>query len=557
MEEKHDEFLDLIDEYSEPRTFKTRQIVSATVVAVDNEKNQVVFDYGGKGENWVDGTEFQDEKGNITVKKGDVVDLMVLKNRPLRFSYIEALKSKAWEKVQNAYDKGETVYGTIVGKNKGGFNMHVFGQQEVFMPNSHSFLNKRTLSKNSKGTKIPGRIIELKSNNAIFSHRQYLEEMQDKICRAIQQSIENGNTIFKGTLVSMHDFGLFVDIGGIEGLVPKSEITYKRFFNIKDEFKINQKVNVKLLKFEEEKKKLILSIKQTQPNPWDKFLTKHKVNDIIEGPVVSLEDFGAFVEIIPGVDGLIHVSEISWTEKIRHPKDILKHKQKVTAKILEINEKSRRVALGLKQLQVNPWEEFENEHPEGTTIEGTVSKIVDNGAEITVDNNLQAFIFDNDITWDQEPASVADYLKEGETLSFSVLKVDKDRQRILLGRKQLSGDPVQEYINAHRIHEDVQGTVISVNPFGLKVKLEEGVQGIVPQKEISSYDLGEEKKPFEDDTITARIIRMDAKDRQIVLSIRRYEKSMERSEIKEYSDRGGATFNLGDLLKGNDGEDKQ
>lgn len=547
MNEQRDEFLEMIDEYATPKNFRVGQIISAKVVSVDPQNKQVVFDYGGKGETWIPVDEFLDNEGKVNVKAGDLIDIMVSKKGPLRFSYKKALARKSYSVVKQAFEDEIAMDAKVTSKIKGGFLVEISGVS-AFMPFSLASIRPLRKPEAIVDQVITGKIIEMNRDKVIFSRRAILEEEKALKKQQVLENMEIGK-IYEGEIINIQDFGVFVDIGGMDGLVPRTEISFKRNFSFTKELKHGEKVNVKVLNYDAEKEKLLLSMKGALPDPWEQFASQYKTNDVIEGEVVFLKNFGAFVEIIPGVDGLIHISEMSWTEKLSHPSKMLKKGDKVKVKILNIKENDRLIALGLKQITANPWVEFKSKHPSGSVVNGKVSKIVDNGAEVDFEEGISGFIFARNLSWEDENPTVEDYFNLGEDYEFSILSVEPDRQRILLGRKQLSGDPVKEYMDKHRIGESVEVTVSSVNSFGLLVTIEPGVTGIVPRGEVASYDMDDKSSPSEGEKVSAKLIKFDKRDRKLVLSIKRYDNDMEKKELNKYLDRGESQATLGDLFK--------
>ncbi len=547
MMEHTEDFEKLIEEYTKPRKFTAGEIISAKIVSIDPENRQVIFDYQGKGEKWIPVEEFEDENGNINVKTGDIVELLVVSTNPLRFSYKGAVEKKAKDKIKKAFKNKLPVEGIISKKIKGGFIV-LIDSIETFMPFSLSSTRNLQNYDNLIGKKIKGFIIEFDNNKIIFSRKDYLIKEKELKKRNFLKEMKIGS-IYEGEIVNITDFGIFIEVSGIDGLVPIREITYKRKFNYKKEYKPGDKVNVKILNYDEKKDKLLLSIKQAQPDPWTVFKSKYSEGDTVLGEVVLLKDFGAFVEIIPGVDGLIHISDMSWTEKISHPSKMVNVGEKVKVKIINIDDKNKKVSLSLKHIAPNPWVEFKSNYPKGSKVRGLVKTFFDNGAEIALENNLTGVIFTRDISWDVDLKPVTEYLEEGKEYEFMVLDVNPDKKKIVLGKKQLVEDPIRAFMKTHKINDIVNGEIVDSNPFGYKVRLEEGVIAILPKREVSHYTYEGQKLPELGDKIAAKIKKYDKRDRRIVISIKDYEKELERKEISKYIDNGKDGVKLGELLK--------
>ncbi|MGJ4747551.1 30S ribosomal protein S1 [Leptospira sp. SA-E8] len=509
------------------------QVVEGKVVSVDNDNVYVAIE-GLKQEGRIPRSEF-DEKPEI----GSVVTALVKRKESTDSGCIlskkEADQRKGWEVVKDAFKNNYQVSGRLVNEIKGkGYIVNVEGS-ELFLPASQ-LSYKFSDGENYKGVELDFKVIEIneRTRSGVVSRKKLLDEVNNEKWDALAEKIKVGDKV-KATVSKIASFGVFCDLEGVVGLLRQRDISYKKFAPFKQYFTIGQEIELQVLEMEKENNKLALGLKQLYEDPWVWAKRSLEKDMVIRGTVTSLTNFGAFVELKEGLEGLIHTSELTWAKKPPHPKELLKKGQEVEALILDIDFESRRLSLGLKQLQPNPWDTLGPEVRVGNVLTGKVTGITKYGAFVEVENGIEGLIHISDITWDEKQKNPTSLLKKGEEVKYIILDINFDAQRISCGLKQLQEHPYEALRNRYPIGSVVQGKIKSIVDFGMFVEIEPGFEGLVHISEIpggKDTNLAESYKPG--DIVKCAVVKIDSKNKKISLSIKDFDKALEREEMAKY-----------------------
>lgn len=522
-----EQFLDAYD----PQVNENELEVGRVVQLRDSE---VVVDIGYKAEGIISLDEFRDVEGNVRIAPGDEVEVLVQRcdNRRghLSLSFRKAQKMRVWNQIEDAFEKQTTVLGRVVERIRGGLEVEI-GEIGVrgFLPGSQVDLRPVRNLGSYKGRELELRVIKLnkRRGNIVLSRRVVLEEEKEKTLAALEVG-----RVFRGEVRDLTDYGAFVDIGGICGLLHIREMSFRRLDHPSELMKVGDRIEVVILRFDSEAERVSLGYKQLNVDPWSTVSERYSVGSKVRGKVVSLTDYGAFVEMEPGVEGLIHVSEMSWSSRIKHPSRILSKGDYVEAMVLRMDLKARRISLGLKQIEENPWPRLAERFPIGSRLAGTVRKFTDFGAFVEVDESIDGLIHISDLSWNKRLNHPSEVLKLGEKVETVVLSIDPDNRRLSLGRKQLSDDAWEGFFTRQQEGDLVDGTVIRFADFGAFVQIEEGIEGLLrlndiaeppPSKAEDALDLGTSYR--------LRIVRLSRDDRKVGLSLRAAEESYEGDDL--------------------------
>ncbi len=538
------------------RSFQEGEIIEGTVVSADQD--YVMIDIGYKSEGLIPSREFLDAEGTLTVKPGDTVEVLVERWNPedgtLRVSHAKAVRRKVWDKVIAAYEAKEPIEVTVISKVKGGLTVLIgegSGGIKAFLPYSQVDVKPHPNLDNIIGERFKCSILDYnrKRQNVVVSRRDLIEkELAEKKEKTLS-NLEEGQER-EGIVKNITEYGAFVDLGGIDGLLHVTDISWGRVDHPSKVLKVGDTIKVKVLSFDKEKEKVALGIKQLSEDPWLKVAEKYPEGEKVSGKVVNLTEYGAFVELEEGVEGLIHVSEMSWTKRIRHPKQVVEVGDQVEAVVLKVDPEARRISLGLKQVQPNPWDLVKERYPEGTVIEGTVKNITDFGLFIGIEEGIDGLVHVSDLSWSKRVKHPSELFKKGDKIQAVVLNIDKEKERFSLGVKQLQPDPWEAAPEKYPVGSTVTGKITNVTDFGIFVELEEGIEGLIhvseiapgrPKSPVGKYEVGND--------ITAKVINVSPKDRRIGLSIKKMMEDEERSFYSEYSSSGASPTTLGLLLQ--------
>ncbi len=545
-----DNFMQMYEESL--KSIQEGEVVPGEIVQVDKE--YVLVDIGYKSEGQISIHEFMDEQGQVSAKVGDKVEVLLERREDdegvIRLSKEKAAKIKIWDQIKEIYESDGTVTGKIVSRVKGGLSVDI-GLQ-AFLPGSQVDLRPIRDMDSLVGTEHEFKIVKYnkRRGNIVLSRRAILEAERATLKEETLRIIEEG-VVLKGVVKNITDYGLFIDLGGIDGLVHITDMSWGRVGHPSEMHRVGDEIEVKVLSFDPEKERVSLGIKQLAPDPWSQVAENYPIGEKIAGRVVSLTDYGAFVEVEQGVEGLIHVSEMSWTRKIRHPSQILSVGDKVDAIVLNMDVSRKRISLGMKQVEPNPWDVIEEKYPVGTTIEGKIKNITDFGTFIGIDEGIDGLVHISDMSWIKRIKHPSEMYKKGQEVQAVVLNIDKENERFSLGIKQLTPDPWDEIPIKYKPGTRVTGTVTNITDFGLFIELEEGIEGLVHVSEISGDKRGNPLSRFQlDDVIQTKVINVSRREKKIGLSIRKLEQTSEKEIFKSYvNNRKEATSNLGDLLR--------
>ncbi|SHK44307.1 30S ribosomal protein S1 [Rhodothermus profundi] len=502
------------------------EIVTGRILAVGEK--EVLIDIGFKSSGIIPRSEF----GDAEIKEGDEVEVFVEKledaQGQLVLSKTRADRLRRWQRVEDAYYNEKVIEGTIVRRVKGGMIAEIFDGLEAFLPGSQIDVRPVRDFDAYIGKRMEFKIVKINpaNENVVVSHRALLEKELQKQREAILSKMEPGQ-VLEGTVKNITDFGVFIDLGGVDGLLHITDLSWGRVSHPSELVQLGQKLNVVVLDYDKERQRISLGLKQLQPHPWENIDEKYKEGDIVEGKVVSITDYGAFVELEKGIEGLVHISEMSWTDHIKHPSQKVSLGQLVKVKILNIDREGRKISLGMKQLEPNPWEGLAERYPPGTVLRGKVRKITNFGVFVEIEPGIDGLVHISDLSWTRRIQHPSEVVKEGEELDVVVLEVDEENRRISLGHKQVQTNPWNDFATVYAEGTDHKAKVVRFEENGLVVELPLGVEAFVPANELKH---GKNFQEFynEGDELELRVIRFSATDREIVLS----EVAKERAEAE-------------------------
>ncbi len=545
----------LMDMYEESfKRFAEGEVVTGRIISID--KDHVLVDIGYKSEGQIRIGEFKVENGQVQAKLGDKVEVMVEwwddENEVVVLSKEKAEKVKVWEEIKKSYEADEPIRGTIVSRVKGGFSVDI--GVNAFLPGSQADLRPVRNLDEMVGKNFRFKILKYnrKRSNIVLSRRVILEAEREAKRSATLSSITEGKVV-QGTVKNITEYGVFVDLGGVDGLLHITDISWGRVKHPSELFKVGDEITVKILNLDLERERVSLGMKQLTPDPWSMAAKKYPIGSKIAGRVVSLTDYGAFVELEEGVEGLIHVSEMSWTRKIRHPNKVVSVGEAVDAVVLDIKPENRRISLGMKQARPNPWDLISDKYPIGTTIEGKIKNLTDFGVFIGIDEGIDGLVHISDISWTKRIKHPSEIYKKGDVVQAIVLEIDKENERFSLGIKQLNSDPWNTVGQRYDVGKKITGTVTNVTDFGVFVELEEGIEGLVHVSEISKEKIKTPVGMFKvGDVLTAKVMNINSEERRIGLSIKRLDDEDDHGLLAEYvNNMGPATSSFGELLREN------
>lgn len=549
LEELQEE--DLQEFYDESfKDLSNGQVIKGRVISV--KENEVIVDIGAKCEGTIPLEEFMRNAEDQNVYVGREYDVFIVKREDKEgapvLSRNKARDIKSRQHIRDAYESGDSVDCKIMKVVKGGLQVDcgITG----FMPFSHTGVRRGQQEEleSMVGETVKAKIIELRGRqDAILSHRLYIEEERAKIKKETMATLEEGQ-IVKGIVKNLTEFGAFIDLGGIDGLLHLNDMSWRHVTKPEDIVSIGEEIEVKVLSIDGER--ISLGIKQMTPDPWIGAEQKFPPGSVIEGKVTSLTKYGAFIELTPGVEGLIHISEMSWTHRVKHPSEMFKVGDTIKAQVLKVDEAEKRISLGYKQTKDNPWDSIEIRYPSGTIVEGTVVGLTDFGAFVRLEEGVDGMIHVSDMSWTKKVQHPSEVLKEGDEVQAAVMEVDGSSRRISLGLKQAEPDPWSRAKKTYRVGSHVEGLVVKLTDFGVFVELEEGIEGLIHISELSEDRINhpeEVVKPGE--KLNVKVIKCDPRSRKIGLSIREFHQDVEKQEVRKYMGSGEESLGtMGDLL---------
>jgi small subunit ribosomal protein S1 len=546
-------FSQLLEETSKGPKFQEGEVVEGTVVKAS--KDFVTVDIGYKSEGQINSQEFVDAKGELSLQPGDHVLVYIERVEDdegrLVLSKEKADVLRAWDEISEACEKDELVEGTVVAKVKGGLSVDI--GVKAFLPGSQIDIRPTKNLDQFLGKTYKFKIIKFnkKRGNIVLSRRLLMMEERARMKEQTLSQISEGMVV-EGLIKNLTEYGAFIDLGGLDGLLHITDMSWGRIKHPSELFKVGDKIKVKVLKYDEEKERVSLGYKQLLPDPWNTVQERYTVGMRVKGHVVSLTDYGAFVELEPGVEGLVHVSEMSWTQRVKHPSKLVNEGDVVEAIVLDVDTGNRRISMGMKQIEPNPWDIIAEKYPVGTRLKGVVKNTTDFGIFVGVPEGVDGLIHVSDLSWDAKAADPNTLFKKGDEVDCVVLSIDKAAEKFSLGIKQLSNDPWQNTADKYPVGTRLKGKVTKIAEFGLFVEIEPGVEGLLHASELEGEGKPKDrlKDMKEGQELECMITAVDMKEHKFSLSVRALTRAEERENLRQYSQQSsqGSRATLGDLL---------
>ncbi len=545
-------FAELFEESLSTTQLRPGSIVSGTVVSVGSDV--VIVNAGLKSEGMIPVEQFRNDSGELEVAVGDQVDVALEAVEDgfgsTRLSREKAKRAESWTRLAKAHEAEETVTGRIIDKVKGGFTVEM-GDIRAFLPGSLVDVRPVRDTAYLEGKDLEFKVIKLdqKRNNVVVSRRAVVETESSEEREQLLASLQDGMEV-KGIVKNLTDYGAFVDLGGIDGLLHITDMAWKRVKHPSEIVNVGDEIDVKVLKFDRERNRVSLGLKQMGEDPWEDITRRYPEGTRLHGKVTNLTDYGCFVEIEEGVEGLVHVSEMDWTNKNIHPSKVVQLGDETEVMVLDIDAERRRISLGMKQCQSNPWDDFATTHNKGDRVSGTIKSITDFGIFIGLDGGIDGLVHLSDISWEEGGEEMVHDFKKGQELEAVILAIDPERERISLGIKQMEQDPFSDYVAQHKKGSIVTGTVREVDARGAIIDLADTVEGYLRASELSQ-DRVEDARALlkEGDTVEAKFLGVDRKNRSINLSIKAKDSDEENEAVQDYNRSAPVNPTLGDLLK--------
>jgi small subunit ribosomal protein S1 len=533
----------LLDDYSHFAPPAEGEVLQGRVLKV--HVKDVIIDFGYKSEGLVPIEQFTDANGVVTVHPGDVVDVMVDHGeRPegyVLLSHVKAARLRVWDNLETAFNDQLMISGRVLGRVKGGLSVDV--GIKAFMPGSQADPRPLHNLDSLIGQDIPVKIIKLnrRRGNVVVSRKMAVEQEVTERKSATLEHLEEG-AVVTGVIKNLTEYGAFVDLGGIDGLLHVTDMSYGRVGHPSEIVHVGDEITVKVLKFDKTKERVSLGIKQLEPDPWDTVIERYPVNSRVIGRVVNVTDYGAFVELEPGVEGLIHITEMTWSRRMKHPSKVVKPGDQVEAVVLDVHPKDRRISLGLKQLEPNPWTTIESRYSVGSVVEGRVRNMTDFGAFVEIEEGIDGLVHVSDLSWTKRVKHPSELLKKGQLVQAVILNIDAKSHRLSLGIKQLQPDAWETYFQNHQVGDIVHGRVCRLAGFGAFVELAEGVEGLCHFSEIPGYSgrRAEEPPIALNQEFDFKIIKMSEPEKKIGLSLKAMADDEERTRLEDYQRQAAA-----------------
>lgn len=535
-----------------PESVKEGELAKGKVLAIDDD--YVTVDVGFKSEGMIASWEFMEEDGTMLIGVGDEVEVLVEdaedEEGRVVLSKEKAERLKVWDEISKAYEREESVEGTIVARVKGGLSVDI--GVKAFLPGSQVDLRPVRNLDGMIGDRAQFRIIKFnkRRGNIVLSRRALLETERRQMRETTLATLST-DQILDGVIKNLTDYGAFIDLGGIDGLLHITDMSWGRINHPSELFNVGDEIKVKILKFDPESERVSLGLKQIQPDPWVDAALRYPLGKRLEGRVVSLTDYGAFIELEAGIEGLVHVSEMSWTKRIKHPSKVVSTGDDVEAVVLDVDEQNRKISLGMKQTEENPWTLIEEQYPVGTKVSGTVRNITNFGVFIGLDEGIDGLVHVSDISWTEQVKHPSEKFEKGDEVNAVVLKIDKENEKFSLGVKQLEPNPWDGISKKFGVGSEVTGPVTSVTDFGVFVRLEDGIDGLVYSSELAAERLENPSDHFKPgQEVTALVVKVEPEEQKVSLSIRALSDKEERKALKELAEQESQTqtTTLGDLL---------
>lgn len=553
-------FAELFEQEDNNTVITVGEVALGTVVGLSSDA--ALIDVGDKAESYIPLSEFRHEDPDREIKIGDQFEVFIEKRKDeggLLLSREKAIAIKVWEQIAKIQEEDGTIEGRIDNRVKGGMSVDI--GVPAFLPYSQIDLRPVKDLDGLIGQTFEFKILKFnrKRNNVVISRRAILENQRTALREQMRTSLEEGQTI-RGAITNITDYGLFIDLGGMDGLCHITDLSWGRVSHPSKLYTVGEEIEVKILKYDKNSDRVSLGVKQLKTDPWERVPQQYAPGSRVKGKVVSITDYGVFVELEEGVEGLVHISEMSWSKKPRHPSKIVGVGEEIEVQVLKVEAETKRISLGMKQMQPNPWDVVEESYPVGSVIEGKIKNITDFGIFIGIEEGIDGLIHVSDLSWTERIKHPSEKYAKGETIQAVVLKIDKENERFSLGVKQLEPDPWQAASSNYPIGSTVEGTITNVTDFGVFVQLEEGIEGLVHVSEISKDKVKTPVGMFNvNDTLKAMVINVSADDRKIGLSVKALQEKEDNNgaipeEYLQKAQSGGAST-FGDLLKAAAGED--
>ena len=529
-------------------------IISGEVVKIT--PNYVLVDVSFKSEGQIPVEEFQDSNGNLTVQEGDKVDVYVVSKDEIEgaitLSYERARRFKLLDELEKLMEENGTIRAPIIRRIKGGYQVDL-GGIIAFLPGSHVDLRPVPDMDALVGQEFDFRVLKInrRRSNIIVSRRVLLEEEREKKREELLSTLAEGQVV-KGKVKNITEYGVFIDLGGVDGLLHITDMSWKRIKHPKEMVQLGDELELKVISFDPKEKKVSLGLKQLVPDPWENITERFPVGTKLKGKVTNLVDYGAFVELGDGVEGLVHISEMSWTRKLRHPSQMVKVGDEVEVVILGVDAERKRISLGMKQVNPNPWDIVAEKYPEGTILEAPIKNITEFGLFIGIEDGIDGLIHVSDISWTKKIRHPKELYKVGDIVRAKVLTVDKENEKFTLGIKQLTEDPWLEVPDRYPVGTTVIGKLTNITDFGLFVEVEEGIEGLVHVSEMSRKKIKNPKEVFQEgQEIRAKVIHVSADERRLGLSIKQFQEEEEKKRAQDFKNKSSAAAgsNLGELIR--------
>ena len=532
------------------RNLTEGEVIKGTVLKVSD--SEVLVDIGYKSEGIIALSEFFDEHGKANLNPGDTVDVLLERTEDrdghIVLSREKAEKMKIWDEIEKAYADRTVVIGHVVERIKGGLAVDI--GVRAFLPGSQIDVRPVRNLDSMRGQELRMRVIKVnkKRGNIVLSRKVLLEEENAEKKKETLANLVEGK-VMSGVVKNITDYGAFVDLGGIDGLLHVTDMSWGRAQHPSELFKVNDEIEVTVLKYDPDTERVSLGYKQLHADPWVTAAERYPVGQRLTGKVVSLTDYGAFIELEPGVEGLIHVSEMSWSKRIKHPSKLLSVGDSAESLVLGVDSKARRISLGLKQIESNPWHQLTEKYPIGSRLTGKVRNLTEFGAFVEVEEGIDGLIHISDISWSKRLKHPSEVLNKGDEVETMVLSIDPDNQRLSLGLKQLSTEIWDNFFSGTKVGDVVEGKVVRITNFGAFVELAEGIEGLIHVSEFDEQAGGEKTEVKVDDTIKMRVIKMSPSERKIGLSVRALKSENFEADWQSYAASESPDVTLGDHFK--------
>ncbi len=547
------DFATALEAYSNPEPEQAsgeERVIKGTVLKVT--ATQVVVDIGQKSEGMVPISEVTGPDGVVTVQPGQEIDVMVDKGETeegyIRLSHQRAQRLRAWDEIDKAYNDKTPIKASVVERIKGGLTVDILGAR-AFLPGSQVDLRPVRNLEGLRAQSFEVRVIKLnkKRGNIVVSRKQLLEEEVSEKRGLTLESLHEG-AVLTGVVKNLTDYGAFVDLGGIDGLLHITDMSWGRLTHPRDLVQVGDHIQVKVLKFDKDKQRVSLGFKQLTPDPWLDAAERYPIGAHVRGRVISVTDYGAFVELEQGIEGLVHVSEMTWSKRMKHPSKIVNVGDTLETVVLNVNPQERRISLGLKQLETNPWESLHDKYPIGSTVEGRVRNLTDFGAFIEIEDGIDGLVHVSNLSWTKRVKHPSEVLKKGDRVKAQVLAIEPENRRLSLGVKQLEPDVWDTFFQNHRVNDVVHGKVLRVASFGAFVEIAEGVEGLCHNSEAT--DANQQPMQLEPgNDYEFKIIKMNPAEKKVGLSIRAVGEEASRHEVENYKQHSdGSSATLGELM---------